>query len=474
MTTSVVVALVFLLGGCLNVSITGYSGYNGSSTGSTSAGTTTARGGSTIVGSSSSGTTGTSSSSTGGVASSSSSSSSTGTTGSTFDAGMCGGTGTSLQNDPLGYLPGPGASSISNSADFNGDGLLDVVVSIAGYGGFSVLLGLPDGGLLSSSHFNPSTSADVGPIVAGDVDGDGRPDLLCDEINELAVNTGIYVLLNVDGVLTDPQLLINRLWEVSNFAIGDLDQDGIPDVVDGETTYEGYTVTAFFGLGAGKFSEGTWIATFPEVLGSAPPGTMLLSDLNQDGFPDLVVVPGSGVSQIAVLLRQSSGGYTTSLYTFPGPVIAATLPRSGAAPDLVAAYAGATGPTVQVLSNAGDGTFSMGPTYPLPNPANVPNLATTAIVVGDFDGDCLPDVAVSAPVSCGPTGGSLYVFFGLADGGLQTARSLPPHEGGGGNLAILGPVSTPRALAYSVPCSYFNADAGDSGDVYVYGDASQH
>ena len=258
-------------------------------------------------------------------------------------------------------------------------------------------------------------------------------------------------------------MLINRPAAVWNFAVGDLDQDGIPDVVDGETTDETdevYTVTAFWGLGAGKFSEGTSIATFSVVLGSTPPGTMLLSDLNQDGFPDLVVVPGSGVSQIAVLLRQSSGGYTTSLYTFPGPVIAATLPRSGAAPDLVAAYTGATGPTVQVLSNAGDGTFSMGPTYPVPNLAE-------AIVVGDFNGDCLPDVAVSAPASCGPTGGSLYVFFGLADGGLQTARSLPPHKGAGGNLATLGPVSSPRALANSVGCSYFNADtpACNSDDV---------
>ena len=95
-----------------------------------------------------------------------------------------------------------------------------MVVSIAGNGGFSVLLGLPDGGLLSSSHFDPSISADDGPIVAGDVDGDGRPDLLCgagNGINEPDLNTGIDVLLNVDGVLTYPQLLINRPAAVWNW-----------------------------------------------------------------------------------------------------------------------------------------------------------------------------------------------------------------------------------------------------------------
>jgi hypothetical protein len=95
----------------------------------------------------------------------------------------------------------------------------------------------------------------------------------------------------------------------------------------------------------------------------------------------------------------------------------------------------------------------------------VPNRAN-AIVVGDFNGDCLPDVAVSAPASRGPAAGTLYVFFGLADGGLETARSLPPHEGGGENLATLGPVSTPRALA--------NSDTGNGDAVFVYGDASQH
>jgi len=72
-----------------------------------------------------------------------------------------------------------------------------------------------------------------------------------------------------------------------------------------------------------------------------------------------------------------------------------------------------------------------------------------------------------------PLGGPRTPRSRTTVGGLETARSLPPHEGGGGNLATLGPVSTPRALANS-DTGYIDVDGGNGDAVFVYGDASQH
>jgi isocitrate dehydrogenase len=80
----------------------------------------------------------------------------------------------------------------------------------------------------------------------------------------------------------------------------------------------------------------------------------------------------------------------------------------------------------------------------------------------DFNGDCIPDLAVGG---YGGPGEGVSVLFGNADGGFGLPQALPTH--GTGPLTILGPVSSPQALAASVVCC-------DAVDLIVYGDASRH
>ena len=101
-------------------------------------------------------------------------------------------------------LPGLGdgrfAAPISHSAsgwtvvtaDFNGDGKLDVVTSDPGAGTVSVLLGLGDGTL--SPPLDHAAGSSIVAVAVGDFNGDGRPDVA-------AANAGsntVSVLLN-DG-----------------------------------------------------------------------------------------------------------------------------------------------------------------------------------------------------------------------------------------------------------------------------------
>jgi len=425
------------------------------------------------------GSTGGSSSSTGGAMTSSTTSSGTGTTGgSPADAGACvPGPASNLQSEQ-GYLPELG-SGHGTTADLNGDGLLDVIVfsGIAdGGNGFYVLLGLPDGGLGSPTYYPQQVQSlrtpfwQYAPVVAADLNGDGHPQVLYD-----LAGSGIQILSNDGGRLEMQAPPIETSSFVAALAAADLNQDGIADIVDGEvTTWEptsnasdgsDYIVNIFLGDGDGGFSAAVPVASlshpFPAIPDSA---TLFLSDLNQDGFPDIVAA-AIGSSQVGVLLHEVDGGYQTTLYSFPETVTAVSLLRKGAAPDLIVAYDHTTplgedgSAVIQILTNAGDGTFAKGSVYALPNLA-------WELTVLDFNGDCIPDIA-GGQWDYLQGGQGLSVLFGIADGGFGAPQSLPIDNGAPGSLTILGPTSSPRALV--------SLTAGDpsSYGVVVYGDASR-
>jgi hypothetical protein len=84
----------------------------------------------------------------------------------------------------------------------------------------------------------------------------------------------------------------------------------------------------------------------------------LVSDLNQDGLPD-IVANSSDQSDLAVLLNQGDGGFETTLYPTPAFYQLVSLPRAGMAPDVAF---GLMSPEIdpaglQVLKNSGHGTF---------------------------------------------------------------------------------------------------------------------
>jgi hypothetical protein len=87
--------------------------------------------------------------------------------------------------------------------------------------------------------------------------------------------------------------------------------------------------------------------------------------------------------------------------------------------------------------------------------------------VGDFNGDCIPDVATTTtPESgCGGAGGEITVVYGDGQGGFGPPQALPRVGSAPFLAAPLGPVTSPRALAVFDACG---------GGLTVYGDASRH
>ena len=146
------------------------------------------------------------------------------------------GNGDGMFQPAVNYQVGTNPTSVV-LADFNGDGKLDLGVANAGassickpagVGTVSVLLGNGDG------TFQPATNycAGVDPlsIAEGDVNGDGKADLVVADGGSAEANSGVSVLLGKgDGTFRVP---VNYGFGniCDSVAIADLNGDGAPDL----------------------------------------------------------------------------------------------------------------------------------------------------------------------------------------------------------------------------------------------------
>ena len=215
----------------------------------------------------------------------------------------------------------------------------------------------------------------------GDVDGDGRADVVTTTVTGFQVFRGTGA-----GLVAGPSTTAYGV--LSDVAIGNLDGDGHPDVVIVDATPLVQKARTFLGHGDGTFAAG----------GSGPtdfgPEAASLGDLNHDGFDDVVTsdsFSAIGVPpqfSITVLLSDGSGGFASAA-TYP----TASGPVSGDIGDLNAdghpdvVVAGVIGTGLAVYANDGTGALTQ---VAVPAVASAPQ--TPAIA--DIDGDGRPDIAV--------------------------------------------------------------------------------
>ena len=198
------------------------------------------------------------------------------------------------------------------TGDFNGDGHLDIAVSAIGNEpnqgesnqAILVIPGNGDGSfgtpvlLAGQSSFDPASS-----LLAADLNNDKRTDLIWNNIVFLAQSDGSFRQQPL-GLLGTP------------LAIGDLNGDGIPDIVVQSPTASGPAVYA--GLGDGTFQT-TSLFVVPNLSSGAVIVSVLIGDINTDGHPDLLIEtrnPDDLSSQVNVYLGDGKGNFTADPNTY--------------------------------------------------------------------------------------------------------------------------------------------------------------
>jgi hypothetical protein len=298
------------------------------------------------------------------------------------------------------------------TADFNGDGIPDLVILGSG---ISVLLGNGDGTFTAAS----SPSNDLpGAIAVGDFNGDGIPDLAVAPV--LDEGNSEVLLGKGDGTFTIAygSFGIGNGTSTSNsIAAADFNGDGKLDLAETCATLDDQPCNLLLiqsGNGDGTFMQSPAVLIPLAFSGSQ---SMAVGDFNGDGQPDLAVT-NSGANGVNVFLN--SEGSLTALAAMPAT---GEIPTSIAAADfngdgkLDLAVANSGSNTVTILLGNGDGTFTTAA-----SPAT--GMAPNSLAVGDFNGDGVPDLAVANAGSSNVT-----ILLGNGDGTFKAATSPAADTG---------------------------------------------
>ena len=318
-------------------------------------------------------------------------------------------------------------------ADVNGDGKPDLLLAnqcassgSCANGTASVLLGNGDGTFQPGVSYN-SGGQNAFAVAAVDVNGDGKLDLLLvNECTNNCANGSVSVLLgNGDGTFQPAVSYGSAGLYAYSLAVGDVNGDGKPDLIisnqcNNNNSCSNGVVSVLLGNG-----DGTFQAAVPYNTGAIQAFSVAVADVNGDGKLDVVVANqclsnnscsngvigvllGNGDGTLQPAVTYSSGG----LYSY---ALAIGDVNGDGHPDLVVSNqcgnsnSCATG-SIGVLLGNGDGTFQAATTTTTPV---IESLQT--IVLADFNGDHKLDVA---------TGAGNTLLLGNGDGTFQSPIAL--------------------------------------------------
>lgn len=307
------------------------------------------------------------------------------------------------------FATGPAPIGLA-AVDWNKDGKMDLVVVNSGADpahSISILLGNGDGTF--QPHHDIAGAPNANAIAVGDFNHDGNPDIATSSNSPV---NAVYVTLGNGhgGVLA--QKVTSGFGEqapagaqpflVTKIARADFNRDGKDDLYYIECC-GGFDIL----FGASGVLVGNGDGTFTDDLISpdaSPPGDVISTDINQDGFSDIIVpfiCAHDFCEGIGASINNGKGGFSGgAFYQINGAVPgAAALDVNGdGLKDVImlsADFSGALNPTSMTLfigqQNA-DGTFASSPvTVPLNAP--LPPGPTQPAVVGDFNHDGKLDLA---------------------------------------------------------------------------------
>ena len=279
------------------------------------------------------------------------------------------------------------------TADFNGDGKLDLAVTRPSEGRVYLLLNDGTGGFPADETSAPHVFAGFGAstVKAGDFNNDAKADLIV-----TTPNTNNFAVLLGDGSGAFTVIPGGTLQGFSNIFddldIGDFNGDGKSDIA--VVTSGAKMINVLKGDGTGHFSNYATAPT-PEISVS-----VVVKDFNGDGKPDIAatssVDQGFITSYVTVLINDGAQGFNpgTNYPTDGGGMLAVGDFNSDNQPDLAmssgSTFIGGSLDGIAVLTNKGNGQFNAAVSVAAGSQSG-------HLAVGDFNNDGKADVVFSQP-----------------------------------------------------------------------------
>ncbi len=337
-------------------------------------------------------------------------------------------------------------------ADVNGDGKPDIIMASQCFigeacnynqgdrGAVAVLLGNGDGTFQAAQTYD-SGGGTAFSVAVGDVNGDGKPDILVVNACVGFDNCGsgvIGVLMgNGDGTFQPARSYSSGGIQPFAIAVADVNGDGKLDVLVGNSCVLGnchYSVVSLL-LGNG---DGTFQAARSLDPGGIDPEAIVVKDINGDGKPDLLIA-NSCINfddcggELSVLFGNGDGSFQPAQTYATGGYTASSIwvedVNGDGKPDVLVANTDISSTNygsgvISVFLANGDGTFQPAQTY------GSGGFNTLGVTAADVNGDGIPDLLTSNSchtASYGSNcaaGGAVGVLLGNGDGTFRKALAV--------------------------------------------------
>jgi hypothetical protein len=311
--------------------------------------------------------------------------------------------------------------------DMNGDGKPDVLAfnqctATNCDGTVSILLGNGDGTFQAARTFDSGLTF-ASSIAVADINGDSKLDVVaisgasCGRPECLSYFSVMFG--NGDGTLGPWHKYSTGGYDTASVALADVNQDGKMDVVvaslcSNTSCVGDSSVSVILGRGNGSFQPA-------EVFDSGASGivSIAVSDVNGDGKPDVMVAH----AQVGVLLGNGDGTLQSAKLvptnSYPGFIMAADLNHDGKQDMIIGTSFGSGHEEVGVLLGNGDGSFQ--PIQFFDTNASS-RFGKIAMVAGDVNGDGKLDIIASLNCGAACDTSPVVVLLGNGDGSLQKAQ----------------------------------------------------
>jgi len=312
-------------------------------------------------------------------------------------------------NFVLASSPGVGAGPYSVvAADVNGDGRVDLISANSGTNTLTVLANNGSGGF--GYNATPGVGGSPHSVVAADVNGDGKVDLICAGQNW--VGYSLFILTNNGSGGFDYHSSPNVGNQPFSVVAGDVNGDGTVDLISANSGSGTLTV-----LTNNESGDSDAFDSYATLTVGIQPVSVVAADVNGDDRVDLISADkGSGT--LTVLTNNGSSGFGFNA-TLPGgfepiSVVAADVNGDGKV-DLISASrepGGLPYGRLTVLTNNGSGGFDF-------NAILVVGRNPTSVVAADVNGDGEVDL-----VSANFVSSTLTVLTNNGSGGFGFNATL--------------------------------------------------